>query len=143
MKKTKKVARPTYKGKFVKEEYRVVHRDKRGRFCKPEKAVKTQTIKVYRIKGRYVRKSEIKFKTVKVRARIMVKQVAVYGKNKKGETKRYHFFGTGKELQQAVSVGVKYPPKRKRLKIRAASFLVFPEAFIDLYDEWVDYEIES
>jgi len=139
----RKILRAKYKGKFAKIEYRQIHRDAKGRFTTKDKAVKTQTIKLYRVKGKYVKSSQIKWYPIRTRAKVIIKRVAVYGTTSEGIKKRYHIHGSGKDLQQAVAIAVKRPPKKRMVKVSAVRLVTFPDDYTDKYDYWDDYDVES
>jgi len=137
-----RVAYPTYKGKFVKREVRTVYRDAKGRFTTKDKAVKTQQIEVFRQKGKFIPRKAVRWRTVRVKPS-RIKKVAVYGRTKSGKTKRWHIYGTPKNLQKAVAIAVKNPPKRRAIKVEASKLILAKNLYVDKADSWDTYEVES
>jgi hypothetical protein len=67
----------------------------------------------------------------------------------KGRTKtiimkgRFEFYGSGKELFQAIKMAVVYyVPKKKTVFVNAEDFVRYPLEYGD-YGTWLDYDVES
>jgi hypothetical protein len=55
---------------------------------------------------------------------------------------RYEFYGSGKELYQAIRKAIYYVPKRKTVSVNAEDFVRYPLEYGD-YGTWIEYDVES